>query len=267
MEELHSRLTAGEVLVGPFSVSGSPTLVETIGYAGFDFVIIDCEHSATSPLGSELEGLIRAAYASGVSPLVRVTNNDRGQILKALNLGAQAVIVPHVNTVDEARRMVSSGKYAPIGTRSSAPPVRAARHGFTDWGQFYRDQQEGPLLIPLIEERAGLSVVEEIAKVPGIGGIFFGPFDLAVSQGNPDSVFDPETHAEERRMVYEAARRQGLPVVDLAWDLESARMMVQLGAQIIALGTDVTMFANSCRDLRVGIERDLKPQAAAPVGR
>lgn len=252
MKHIGQATAAGEVLVGPFSVSGSPTMVETIGYAGFDFVIIDCEHGATNPLGSELEGLVRAAYAAGIAPIVRVTTNDRGQILKALNFGAQAVIVPHVNTADEARHIVAAGKYAPVGRRSGAPPVRAARHGFTPWGDFYRQQLAEPLLIPLIEEAKGVENIDEIVAVEGLGGIFFGPFDLAISSGKPDGAFDFATHTERER-VYAAAKSRGLVIADLAWDLESARSSAALGAQLIALGTDVTMFANACTQLRHGI--------------
>jgi 4-hydroxy-2-oxoheptanedioate aldolase len=252
MKNIKSALDAGEVLIGPFSVSGSPNLVEMIGYAGFDFVIIDCEHASTSPWGFEIEGLIRAAYAADIAPIVRVTNNDRGQILKAFNLGAPVVIVPHVNTVADAKHIVESGKYAPTGRRSCAPPVRAAKHGFISWSEFYRKQLEETLLFPLIEEVKGVENVKEIAQVKGLGGIFFGPFDLAVSKGNPDSAFDPSTH-DQREYVYTAAKECGLPIADLAWDLESAEMMIGMGAQLIALGTDLTMFADSLRSLRKGV--------------
>ncbi len=254
MKHVPNALKRGEVLIGPFSVSGSPSLVETIGYAGFDFVIIDCEHAATSPFGSELEGLVRAACAADIAPIVRVTKNDPGQILKAMNFGAQAVIVPHTNTADEARAAVRAGTYAPVGRRSCAPPVRAARHGFIGWAEFYRKQLDETLVIPLIEEEEGIRNVAEIAKVKGIGGIFFGPFDLSVSRGYPEGAFDLATNEKERALVYSTARAQGLPVADLAWDIESATHMIKLGAQLVALGTDLTMFANSCRSLREAVE-------------
>lgn len=252
MKQIKKSLESGEVLIGPFSVSGSPHLVEMIGYWGFDFVIIDCEHASTSPWGFEIEGLMRAAYAADIAPIVRVTTNDRGQILKALNLGAQVVVIPHVNTAAEARHIVESGKYAPLGRRSCAPPVRAAKHGFIPWSEFYRKQLEETVLLPLIEEVKGVENVEEIAKVDGLGGIFFGPFDLAVSKGNPDDAFDPSTH-DQRRYVYSVAKEHGLPIADLAWDLDSASMMIEMGAQLIALGTDLTMFADCLQSLREGI--------------
>lgn len=256
MRDIKKALSDGEVLIGPFSVSASPTLVETIGYAGFDFVLIDCEHAATSPFGTELEGLVRAAYAADIAPIVRVTRNDRGQILKALNFGARAVVVPHVNTREEAEQMVSAAHYAPLGRRSCAPPVRAARHGFVDWSTHYRRSVEDTLVFPLVEEVEAIENAEEIAAVEGMGGLFFGPFDLAVSMGYPEAVFDPSIH-EHRTTIYEIAKSQGIPVADLAWDVESATEFIKLGAQLIALGTDLTMFANGCREL-AGEVADIK---------
>jgi 2-keto-3-deoxy-L-rhamnonate aldolase RhmA len=107
MLDIKRALQNGEVLTGPFSLSGSPTLVETIGYAVFDSVIIDCQHGTISPFGSELEQQIRAAYAADIAPVVRTADNDRGQILKAMDFGAKGVIVPQVNTAEEARQAVS----------------------------------------------------------------------------------------------------------------------------------------------------------------
>jgi 4-hydroxy-2-oxoheptanedioate aldolase len=262
LRDIKTALDAGDVLIGPFSVSASPTLVETIGYAGFDFVLIDCEHAATSPFGTELEGLVRAAYAADIAPIVRVTRNDRGQILKALNFGAKAVVVPHVNTREGAEDMVSAAHYAPLGRRSCAPPVRAAKHGFVDWSTHYHKTVKDTLVIPILEEVEAIQNVEEIASVEGLGGLFFGPFDLAVSMGLPDAVFDPTVH-EHRTAVYETAKSHGLPAADLAWDVESATEFIRLGAQLIALGTDLTMFANGCRSL-AGEVADIKKLVRVP---
>jgi 4-hydroxy-2-oxoheptanedioate aldolase len=255
MKNIPIEMKNGHALLGTFSVSGSPTLVEMVGYAGFDFVIIDCEHAATSPLGSELEGLVRAAYAADIAPIVRVTKNDPSQILKALNFGAQAVIVPHVNTAAEARLAVQAGKYAPLGRRSCAPPVRGARHGFVPWSEYYRRQLEDTLIIPLLEEEEAIRNAAEIADVEGIGALFFGPFDLAVARGRPDDVTDPGAVQAEREHVYGIARSRGLPIADLAWSADAAVPMLQLGAQLVAMGTDLTMFGGACRQTIADLTR------------
>lgn len=249
MIDVKQALAAGDVLIGPFSVSGSPGMVETIGYAGFDFVIIDTEHSPTSPYGSELENLIRTAWSADIAPLVRTTWNDRGQILKAMDMGASGVIVPHVNTPDDAATAVSAAHYAPIGRRSAAPPTLGSKRGFVEWAAYHRKGLEDTLVLPIIEEVAGLENIEEIAAVPGLGGIFFGPFDLAVSLGVADSAFEPYVPAERKR-VYAAAKANGLPIADLAWSVASAFEKIEAGAQLLALGTDVTLFANACKTVR-----------------
>jgi 4-hydroxy-2-oxoheptanedioate aldolase len=248
MINIKQALADGEVLVGPFAVSGSPGVVETIGYAGFDFAIIDSEHAPVSPYGTELENLVRTAWSADLAPIIRTTWNDRGQILKAMDMGASAVIVPHINTAAEAADAVSAAFYAPKGRRSAAPPTLGSHRGFVDWATYYEHCLENTLVFPLIEEYEGVENVEEIAAVPNLGGIFFGPFDLAVSMGKPASAFEPDV-PEERDRVYAAAKANGLPIADLAWNVPSALEKIKLGAQLIALGTDVTLLANALREL------------------
>jgi 4-hydroxy-2-oxoheptanedioate aldolase len=248
MIDIKQTLAEGGVLVGPFAVSGSPGMVETIGYAGFDFVIIDTEHAPISPFGSELENLIRTAWSADIAPIVRTTWNDRGQILKAMDMGASAVIVPHVNTAEEAAIAVSAAYYAPIGRRSAAPPTLGSKRGFIDWATYHRMGLEDTLVVPLIEEYAAVENIEDIAAVPNLGGIFFGPFDLAVSMGAPASAYEPDVPVERER-VYSAAKANGLPIADLAWNVPSALEKIRMGAQLLALGADVTLFANACKGL------------------
>jgi 4-hydroxy-2-oxoheptanedioate aldolase len=264
MKDIKSALRNGEVLIGPFAVSGVPQVIETIGYAGFDFVIIDCEHAPLSPYGLDLENCIRAAYSSDITPIVRTTWNDRGQILKAMDMGAKMVVVPHVNTAEEAAAAVSAAYYAPLGRRSAAPPTLAAKRGFIDWATYYNTSFDGTIIMPLIEERQGVEHIEEIVNVEGLGGIFFGPFDLAVTLNQPAQAFEPDV-PEERARVYAAAKAKGLPIMDLAWNIESAVQKIQAGAQIISIGTDVPMLANSCRALLQQIA-DVKTTIAAEQG-
>jgi len=260
MINLKQALANGEVLVGPFAVSGSPGVVETIGYAGFDFAIIDTEHAPISPYGTELENLIRTAWSANLTPIVRTTWNDRGQILKAMDMGASAVVVPHVNTAEEAAAAVSAAYYSPKGRRSAAPPTLGSHRGFIDWTTYHRQGLEETLVFPLIEEVEGVENIEEIAAVPNLGGIFFGPFDLAVSMGRPASAFEPDV-AEERERVYAAAKANNLPIADLAWNVPSALEKVKMGAQLISLGTDVTLLANALRSLLAEIN-EMKQTAA-----
>jgi 2-keto-3-deoxy-L-rhamnonate aldolase RhmA len=124
-------------------------------------------------------------------------------------------------------------------------------------------------VIPLIEEQQGVENIEEIAAVPNIGGIFFGPFDLAVSKGAGGDAHDADVAAERAR-VYAAAAARRLPVLDLAWDPEAALALFRQGADAVAVNVDVTIFASSIRDLAAGCTdakrrvRAARRRAAAP---
>jgi 4-hydroxy-2-oxoheptanedioate aldolase len=251
MLNMKEALADGEPLLGTFSTSGSPVMVETIGHAGMDFVVLDCEHAAVSPYGGELATLIRTAWSAGVSPVVRVTWNDPGQILKVLDMGASAVIVPHVNTAEEAAAAVAAAHHHPIGRRSATPAVMASRQGLTEWPRHYGRSQRETVVVPLIEESEGVENIEEIAAVPNLGGIFFGPFDLAVSKGAAGGARDADVSTERAR-VYEAAAANGLPILDLAWSPEAALRLIRQGAQAVAVDVDVSIFAASLRDLAAG---------------
>jgi 4-hydroxy-2-oxoheptanedioate aldolase len=251
MLNLKEALAGGEPLIGTFSTSGSPVMVETIGHAGMDFVVLDCEHAAVSPYGGEIATLIRTAWSAGVPPIVRVTWNDPGQILKALDMGASAVVVPHVNSAEEAAAAVSAAHHHPLGRRSATPAVMGSKQGLTDWPQHYGRSQRETVIVPLIEEQAGVENIEEIAAVPNLGGIFFGPFDLAVSKGAAGEARDADVSAERAR-VYAAAAERGLPVLDLAWSPEAALALIRQGARAVAVNVDVTIFASGIRELAAG---------------
>ena len=261
MLNLKEALVRDEVLLGTFSTSGSPVMVETIGYAGFDFVVLDCEHAAVSPYGGELAGLIRSAWSADIPPIVRVTWNDPGQIMKVLDMGASAVIVPHVNTASEAAAAVSAAHHHPLGRRSATPAVMGSQQGLIDWPSHYGRSQRETVVIPLIEEYEGVMNIDEIAAVPNLGGIFFGPFDLAVSMGAAADAREADV-SNERRRVYAAARAHGLPVFDLAWTPEAALALIKLGAQAVAVNVNISIFANSCRELAAGCT-DAKRRAKA----
>jgi 4-hydroxy-2-oxoheptanedioate aldolase len=262
MLNLKEALARGDKLIGTFSTSGSQVMVETIGYAGLDFVVIDCEHAAVSPYGSQLENLIRASWSADICPIVRVTWNDPGQILKAVDMGASAVVVPHVNAAEEAAAAVSAAHHHPKGRRSATPAVLGSRRGLVDWPSYYERSQRETLVIPIIEEYAGVEHIEEIAAVPDLGGIFFGPFDLSVSMGAPDTAHEADVGTERAR-VYAAAAENGLPVFDLAWSPEAALELMRQGAQAVAVGVDVSIFAESCKRLAEGSARAKRRAARA----
>lgn len=243
MIDLKQALAQGEAVVGTFSGLGSTPIVEMLGHAGFDFVAIDCEHAATSPYGPDILDLVRAALLADIAPIVRVAWNDPVQILKALDSGAQGVIIPHVNTAQEAEEAVGSAHYQPRGRRSACPAVFECDYGFSDWASHFSARD--PLVVALIEEYEGVQNIEEIAAVPGLGAVLVGPFDLAVSMGLTGDRMATGI-AEARERIYAAAKANGVPSGDFVWDVTSCAERIKEGGQLLALSGDVVFFRQIC---------------------
>lgn len=237
MNKLNDKKTS----IGIFSVSANENFIEMIGFSGLDFVIIDCEHTEVSPYGEKLAHLIRAAETSGILPLVRITNLDKGQILKACNLGARGIIVPHVHSVEEISDIINSVKFPPIGDRSCAPPVRAAKHGFIEFDTFASNSNDNVMIIPLIEDPIALKALPDIVSVPGIDKVFFGNFDLSKRLSFSDSNKNIELN-KALDFTIDVCQKADIPVMSLAWSIEQVRYQLDKGCQYVAFSTDTSIF-------------------------
>ncbi len=258
MLNLRQALDDGKVLCGPGVFSGHTGVVELAGYLGFDFVFLDTEQSPPSPSGLELEHLIQAAEAADITPTVRVADLSPYLVNKALNLGAKAIWIPHVEDSSEAARLVQYGKYAPDGERGAAPIVRSAKYGLENFDEYRRRQNAETLLIAIVESVKGIQNVEEIAHTPGLDMICFGTFDLGVSMGLSQDDFyggssaawvHPDLEAAGKRCV-EACRSAGIYASTAAWSQESAERWVSMGYQFMLYGLDYALIAKAMTDLK-----------------
>ena len=246
-----ARLREKGFVAGPFVEVGSPALVEMLGLAGFDFVIIDREHAA---LSGELAGqLIRAAEAAMIAPLVRVRRNDPGEVLEALDLGAVGLHVPQIASPGDALRAVQASKFPPRGTRGFNPFVRAARYGATCVEDFRRIADEDTLLVLHIEARESLEDIEQIVAVPGFDVAFLGPYDLSQALGIPGEVTHPRVR-EAMRAIVRAAGPRGVAVGCFANTPEQARLWLGEGISYLAYSVDSVIFLEACRRARESIE-------------
>ena len=177
---VRQKLSSGEAAIGVNLQINSPWLVEIIGQAGFDYVMLDCEHGAAF---NNLPTLILAADAAGITPIVRIPSHERGYILPALELGAGGIQVTMCNTAEAARRLVEEAKFAPIGGRGFSNATRAANYGAIPVDQYAELANHETLLILQIETREALDNIDAIAAVPGVDMLFFGPGDLSQSLG------------------------------------------------------------------------------------
>ena len=243
-------LKKGKVAVGLESFTTDPSLIEIMGWTGFDFVFIDTEHSPTD-VGATLKA-VRACDLTDMTPIVRVYENSPALICKALDNGAQGVIIPHINTIEQARAAVRYSKYPPLGDRSACPSIRAARFGLSSWNEYYQKANEDTLVILLIEGEEGIKNTPEILKIKGVDIILFGPVDLSQSIGIPGATYEnPKLYAALKDMVKmcDAAGVAVMTVTTPISNVPYARRVAEAGVRVIALSTDEVIFRLACQEL------------------
>ena len=202
------QIENGEKPIGIFAGMCSPFAVECVGYAGFDYVIIDNEHSPAEVETSA--AMIRSAEAVGLTPFVRVREISRPAVLKLLDVGAQGLIVPNVNSMDDIEQLVGFSKYYPIGNRGFC---NSRKDG---WGyglcksvpDTMKYFNERVLLVPQCETAGALECIEDIAAADGVDGIFVGPYDLSISMGIPGEFGNP-VFIKALKRIQDACRVSG----------------------------------------------------------
>lgn len=241
---LRRRLREGHVVVGPFMKFGDAAAAEIMGLAGFDYVIIDLEHG---PLSVETaQGLVRAARLAGAAPVIRVAANAGPDILRALDIGAEGVQVPHVDSAEAAEQAVRYARYHPEGERGVCRYVRAAGYSSEDRFRYFARANEETCVVLHIEGREGVERLEEILTVPGVDVVFLGPYDLSQSLGVPGQVRHPAV-IERMQEAVRRARAAGVAVGTFADDVTVAREWVMLGVQYISYSVDVGILYEACR--------------------
>lgn len=191
-----AKLAAGEEVHGLFCAIPAPALVEMIGCAGYDLVILDTEHSLVDP--QQLENLIRAAEAVGLTPFVRVPEADPGAVLRALDAGALGVVVPHVRRRSDLDAAVRAARYGPEGMRS-LNGGRVPGFGRIDLVEYVRLANAEIMVVPMIEDAEGVDNLTEILAGGGADLVLEGAADLSQSYGVPWQTRHP--------LVREAVRR------------------------------------------------------------
>lgn len=231
---------------GPFLKLPNPALVEIIGIAGFDFVIIDCEHGPLDMLVAE--EMVRAAKLSGLSAVIRVSENNPALISRALDIGADAVQVPQVSTRTDAEKVVQAAKFAPLGERGVCRYVRAAGYSSVDRQAYFTLANQNTRTIIHIEGEEGMENIQDILQVEGIDVIFIGPYDLSQSLGLPGQVDHPLVVARMREII-DRAREAGKIVGTFVDDVDAARKWLALGVQYIAYSVDTGIIYQSFKEI------------------
>ncbi len=242
---LKHRLAKGEMVNGIWLATGEPYLAEVAATAGFDWLLIDGEH-APNDLRS-ISAQLAIVRASGSAPVVRLVSDDPNRIKMALDFGAQTLLIPMVNTAEQARDVVRATRYAPDGIRGSGAALGRA----TDFGKvtdYIQTAHHEIAILVQIETQTAVANLDAILAVEGIDGVFVGPSDLSVDMGHGGS-FEPQDFQGAVFDVIARARAAGKAAGIIAPEgafLDGCRAA---GLNLVGLGADIVIFAQVLRDM------------------
>jgi len=241
-DELKNGYRASAMLAWCF---GEPFLPLILKNAGFDCMFIDMEHSCFSY--ETVQAMVQACRSCGLAPFVRAPKADKEPLQKIWDMGAVGVVMPMVESSEQAREFVRLSKYPPEGKRGMGPGL-----GHTDFrtdvdlGGYMRQANEQLILLVQPETRTGAEKIEEILDVQGIDGIFTGPYDLSASMGIPGR-FEDEGFKRAYEKSVATAVSKGKLVVGFCGNHEQAVKLSEMGAHIIIRDTDQSMLFNGAK--------------------
>ena len=232
------------VTLGWISVANTFS-AEVMARQGFDALCVDLQHGATGM--SDLLPMLQAISQTDTTPVVRVPWNDTAIIMKALDLGAYAIIVPLVNTAEDAAKAVAACRYPPTGMRSSGP-LRAVHYGGSD----YLAHADAEIIVmAMIETKEGLDNLDAICATPGLDAVYIGPADLSFALGLPPRADNPEPlHMETCDKIREVAHRHGKKACMHCMSAAFAAGAIKRGFDLVMLTSDLnSMIAGARRQL------------------
>ena len=242
---LKKRLAAGEVLYGAWVGMAGAYGAEMAATAGFDWLLIDGEHAPNTV--ASLSAQMAVVLPSASAPVVRPVNDDPALIKQMLDIGAQTLLVPMVESEDQARRIVAATRYAPAGIRGvGASLARASR--FNSVSDYIATANDQICLILQVESRAGLAALDKILTTPGVDGVFIGPSDLAADMGHPGNAAHPDVRAAvlgALTRIRAAGRTAGV----LSTEPGFIDDCVAAGANFVGVGIDVLLYVGAMRAL------------------
>jgi 4-hydroxy-2-oxoheptanedioate aldolase len=241
---LKAALAARQVQLGLWTCMASPYATELLAGSGYDWLSLDMEHSP-----NDLQTILAQLQCLGgydVEPVVRLLRFDKDLVKQYLDLGARTIVLPNIESADEARSIVASMRYPGRGLRGVAGLQRANR-----WGRvpnYHREAERELCVLAQIESAAGVAQARAIAEVDGIDGLFVGPSDLAASLGHIGKPGEPavqEAIAEVMRKLTEAGKAGGI----LSLGPDDAKRYVGLGYTMVGIGTDQGLLARASDEL------------------
>ena len=257
MTAFDAMFAPGHVPLGTWTMSASPLLAEATGHAGFDWTVLDMEHTPLD-LGT-LVALMHAVQGSAMLPITRIPWNDTVTIKRVLDSGATTLLVPFVQDADEARAAVAATRYPPEGIRGMAAMSRASRFGTV--ADHFRHANTQVAVIVQIETPAALAQLEAIAAVPGVSALFLGPGDLSGAMGLPGQTGHPAVQAA----MQDAARRAraaGVRIGTVMGSVEQVAACRDGGYHFVGIASDLGLFMRAA----TGVLKQLRDSAPTVSG-
>ncbi|MCQ6282084.1 HpcH/HpaI aldolase/citrate lyase family protein [Bacillus sp. EB600] len=254
MISVKEKLVDNKTVIGTFSKFSSPVATEMLGYLGFDFVILDMEHSALDY--HQAEDLIRAGEAAGISTVIRVPGSEENPILRVLDAGVQGVQVPEVGTAEMAKRVVEASRYRPVGMRGLSFSTRAAQYTIKDKNEHLKDSINKQLVVVQIESKEAVENMEEIASLEGIDVLFLGPGDLSNSYGVPGQLNHPLVQ-EAVKKLGKVAQKNGKVAGTFVGNHEQALKAIDAGIRYLVYDNDVAFFARGAKSVLEELKNSL----------
>jgi 2-dehydro-3-deoxyglucarate aldolase/4-hydroxy-2-oxoheptanedioate aldolase len=243
MSPFRRRVLDGEVLVGTFLVIDSPGSAEICARSGLDWVIVDLEHGMATE--ADLVAMLMTASGTGATPLVRVESGTRIRVGRALDLGAEGIMVPQVHGVEEAAAVARWLRAQPAGERGVALFTRGMGLGARGHGDV-ASRHEDIVGIVQIESMAALAAADEMARIEGVDVLFVGPSDLSHALGIPGLVDDPRFD-DALRAVVKAARGAGKAAGVMLWRPDDARRYLDLGYTFLSISSEGSLLDRALR--------------------
>ncbi len=242
---LKKKLEKGGCVFGTWAMLPSAGIVNAIGSASLDFVIIDMEHGSMS--FETAEEMVRAAEVSGCQPIIRTSDKSESSILRALETGSRAVMVPHVSTPQEAARVVKAARYAPDGERGLSPYTRAHGYSHENIKEKLAAANKNTLVGILVEGKEGIQNLEAISDIKGIDLIYAGIYDLSQSIGLAGQLNHRKVLDLQKRCV-DIIRKKGKAAGSFARDYGYINLLYKNGFQFIAYLVDCAVLTAGYKD-------------------
>ena len=245
IKNLRERIKNNELVFGTFFKTGSLSIVEIIGYAGFDFIVVDCEHSS---LGyAEVEDIIRASENVQLPSIIRVASADDQNIFHALDSGAAGVQLPNMSSAEQVRDCTKYTKYYPLGERGLSRAQRAAKFGFwTDDKPYVEYANDNTVVSVHIENTKMVDQIEEICQIEQVDVVFVGPADLSQSLGIPGQSNNPKV-VDLAAKVFATAKKYNKAGGIFVNNEDGMKKYIDLGATYILFDTDTSLFGKAAK--------------------